>query len=86
MMFARLGPMWRRVRHKRWLSVAVENVATGSQGVDVVPLDDLITHELGEGCACGPRVELHHAEDGSDVWLHVHASLDGREARERVKS
>ncbi|WP_344754682.1 hypothetical protein [Gryllotalpicola koreensis] len=68
------------------MSVAVENLATGARGVDVLPIDDLIRHEFGEGCPCGPKVELHHDQDGADVWIHVHASLDGREVREHAKA
>lgn len=82
-MRAWLGRLWRRIRKQRWLSVMVET-ESGARGVDVVPLDDLIVHELGDRCVCGPSVELQRDEDGADWWIHVHASLDGREAQEHA--
>lgn len=48
------------------------------------PVADLIEHELkGDSCICGPRVELARLEDDSLEWRVIHASLDGRELRER---
>lgn len=46
-------------------------------GAHVVPLNDLVGHELTGDCVCGPVVE--HVGHG---WLYVHASLDGRELTE----
>jgi len=43
----------------------------------VVPIGDVIEHELGDDCPCGPRVEF--VTGGSVV---VHYSLDNREAAE----
>lgn len=40
----------------------------------VTPYDDLVGHELYDGCACGPYVEYLGGED----WLVVHQALDGR--------
>jgi hypothetical protein len=48
----------------------------------VHPSADLVEHDLTEDCACGPRAQPVPCEDGSMVWLIVHASLDGREGRE----
>lgn len=50
--------------------------------VHVVPVDDLIDHPLTDDCPCGPRVEPVERDDGTIGWLHVHASLDGREQSE----
>jgi hypothetical protein len=48
----------------------------------VVPVEDLIEHNITEDCPCGPRVEPVERDDGSYGWLHVHHSLDGRENHE----
>lgn len=50
----------------------------------VHPVGDLIEHEFTDDCACGPRQELVELADGSDGWLVVHNSLDGREKTERA--
>lgn len=50
----------------------------------VRPLDDLIEHELTEECVCGPQTIPSMREDGSNGWLVVHNSLDGREQQERA--
>ena len=50
--------------------------------VDVLPKDDLVTHEASDDCPCGPRVEAVKRTDGSIGWVAVHASLDGRELSE----
>lgn len=47
--------------------------------VHVIPCDDLIGHGLHGGCPCGPTPELVPRPDGSDGWVLVHHSLDGRE-------
>lgn len=44
----------------------------------VVPVNDLVEHEVGEAeCLCGPVLESH-----GDGWVHIHHSLDGREELE----
>lgn len=50
--------------------------------VHALPLDDLIQHEATEDCVCAPETEAVFREDGSNSWLLVHHSLDGREANE----
>ena len=50
--------------------------------VHVVPLDDIVDHQPDEDCVCGPRAEPVPRADGSIAWMHVHHSLDGREATE----
>lgn len=45
----------------------------------VHPVNDLVEHQLGEDCPCGPRTEPVMRDDGSSGWLVVHSSLDGRE-------
>lgn len=49
--------------------------------VHVVPVNDLIEHPDND-CPCGPDVEPVFREDGSNGWLIVHHSLDGREKEE----
>lgn len=47
----------------------------------VTPSNDLIEHVIdwdGE-CVCGPECIPVPREDGSNGWLYVHHSLDGRE-------
>lgn len=49
------------------------------------PLRDAIEHDVEDDsdCICGPTYELLVAADGSDAWLAIHHSLDGRERDER---
>jgi hypothetical protein len=48
----------------------------------VMPVGDLLEHTCAPGteCVCGPTTEPVPAKDGSMGWIHVHHSLDGREA------
>ncbi|MEV2239508.1 hypothetical protein [Micromonospora sp. NPDC049891] len=48
----------------------------------VTPVGDLIDHTTDDTCLCGPRPERVTRADGSDGWLHIHHSLDGREHKE----
>ena len=49
----------------------------------VLPVGDLIDHPTdGSDCPCGPRTEAVMRDDGSNGWLVVHHSLDGRETAE----
>jgi hypothetical protein len=50
-------------------------------GVHVMPHLDMIAHEF-EDCVCGPEAQPVEEDSGSLGWLHVHHSLDGREACE----
>ena len=53
------------------------------QVVHVYPSSDLVEHDTDtDDCVCIPTVEAVPCDDGSFGWLHVHHSLDGREARE----
>lgn len=61
-----------------WLS---DRVPTGD--VHIVPVGDLIEHTETD-CICGPRTEAVFRDDGSNGWIVVHHSLDGRETRERT--
>ncbi len=54
----------------------------GSSILHVHPVNDLVEHELDDTCACIPEYRLVERADGSDSWLIVHHSLDGREQRE----
>ena len=50
----------------------------------VVPVNDLIAHELTDDCPCGPafeKVPPHPSapEGQPDGWVTVHHALDGRE-------
>lgn len=49
----------------------------------VVPINDLVEHELTDYCSCGPRTKPVPRDDGSIGWIHVHHSLDGRELTEQ---
>jgi hypothetical protein len=53
--------------------------------VHLVPGGDLIDHdtEAESECVCGPALEAFKRDDGSIRWVHIHHSLDGREARIR---
>lgn len=43
---------------------------------------DLLGHEVSEDCVCGPTPIPVTRDDGSVGWVHVHHSLDNREATE----
>lgn len=60
-----------------WLATA-----TDDDTVHVLPLDDLIVHEFGEDCPCGPRVQVEQRAASCDGYLIVHHALDNREAEE----
>lgn len=47
-------------------------------GARVMPVGDLVGHEEGEDCVCGPRLEPVVRDDGSVGWLVSHEALDGR--------
>lgn len=48
--------------------------------VHVYPENDLIEHDTDGGdCICGPATEAVFRDDGSNGWVVVHNSLDGRE-------
>lgn len=49
--------------------------------VHVLPVNDLIEHEDND-CPCGPTTEAVFRDDGSNEWIIIHHSLDGREAHE----
>ncbi len=51
------------------------------RAVHVEPIGDIVEHQ-DEDCVCGPRVEAVFHDDGSNGWVVVHHSLDGREQRE----
>jgi hypothetical protein len=48
----------------------------------VVPINDLIDHDLIDACICGPAIQPVKREDGTVGRLTVHHSLDGREQHE----
>lgn len=50
--------------------------------VHVVPRGDLVEHQQGDDCPCGPRPEPVERVDGSIGWVVVHHSIDGREQTE----
>jgi hypothetical protein len=50
--------------------------------VHVVPVGDLVDHDVNDGCMCGPTVEPIKRDDGSYGWVVTHHSLDNREAAE----
>lgn len=55
----------------------------GADGaVNVIPDGDLLPHQFSDDCVCGPRTEAVFRDDGSNGWMFVHSSLDGRELSE----
>lgn len=50
--------------------------------VHVLPVADLVEHEISDTCICGPSVEAVFRDDGSNGWVVSHNSLDGREQHE----
>lgn len=65
-----------------WRTVEVDEGEVDEGVVHVVPRADLVPHQLDDDCVCGPRFELVVNEGGPDGHMHVHHSLDGREAFE----
>jgi hypothetical protein len=59
-----------------WAPVPIDN------NVHVVPLNDLIDHDLTDTCTCGPNDQAVIRDDGSIGWVTIHHSLDGREQAE----
>lgn len=49
----------------------------------VVPLDDVVDHDLDQDCVCGVTMEPVVRHDGSMRWLLIHHALDGREQHEQ---
>lgn len=48
--------------------------------IHTYPVADLIEHVTdGDGCPCGPTTEPVMRDDGSNGWVVIHHSLDGRE-------
>lgn len=45
--------------------------------IQVMPLDDQITHSFTSDCVCGPSID-----DSMTTRLVIHHSLDGREQHE----
>lgn len=53
-----------------------------SNTLHVCPRDDAAPHDTSTtdpDCVCGPTLEPVVRDDGSNGWLIVHHSLDGRE-------
>lgn len=68
-------------RHRGWRV----SVGPSTRGVHVVPVGDLMEHDVESvDCVCGPNVQ--YVDDDGDMYprgpLVVHYSLDGREANE----
>jgi hypothetical protein len=54
----------------------------------VIPSDDAIEHDTSGGdanCVCGPSTVRVGRSDGSDGWIIVHSSLDGRELSDEIR-
>jgi hypothetical protein len=57
-----------------WLAIALE-----PDELHIVPCEDLIHHELGQDCICGPDIDLvldSYTPGGLKIILHM--ALDGR--------
>jgi len=50
--------------------------------VHVIPIGDIIVHEDGDECVCGPTADTVFGWDGTCSWVMVHHSLDAREVAE----
>ncbi|MEU0937587.1 hypothetical protein [Embleya sp. NPDC005971] len=57
---------------------------TDDRVLHVTPTADLVDHALDDDCVCGPRAERVVRADGTDGWVIVHHSLDGREPAEQA--
>lgn len=44
----------------------------------LLPVGDLISHEISDECVCGPAVEGMKRPSGSIGWVYTHRALDGR--------
>lgn len=44
--------------------------------IHVLPIDDMITHEMSDTCSCGPTQSVEN-----NTCIVLHNSLDGRETR-----
>lgn len=60
-----------------WVTVR----ARSDQTLHVIPLVDLVDHELDD-CVRGPTAVPVERDDGSIAFYYTHHSLDGREANE----
>jgi hypothetical protein len=47
--------------------------------IDLIPTADVMEHQTGPGCICGPHVVLFERRNGSIGHYYMHHSLDGRE-------
>jgi len=54
----------------------------GNNTMHVMPINDLVPHFTTDECICGPRTEAVFRDDGSNGWVVIHPSLDGRELYE----
>lgn len=59
---------------------------TGENVYHVMPVDDIVEHEISDECVCGPEIEFVGYEkttgETGNGWLVVHGALDGREHTE----
>lgn len=60
----------------RWLAMQTLD------GAHVLPVNDVVEHDLTDACTCGPTSELVDCTAGGTAWLVTHHSLDGREHHE----
>ena len=57
-------------------------ILAGPDSAHVVPIADLVEHEVNDDCVCGPSPLPTERGDGSLAWVIKHHSLDGREHQE----
>ncbi|WP_213816242.1 hypothetical protein [Glaciihabitans sp. dw_435] len=67
-----------RIHKRYWMTLEPLNTVGE---VHVVPNRDRVIHAPTD-CICGPTTEACMRPDGSNGWVVVHHSLDGRESRE----
>ena len=68
------------IQHRYWM---ILQPANAESEFHIVPNRDTVAHEAHD-CPCGVTTEPIMRADGSNGWLIVHYSLDGREALERA--
>lgn len=66
----------------RWLQCPSDTADRLVQDQHVVPIDDVIGHELTRSCWCHPFIEVSPCECHASV---IHRSADGREYNETPK-
>lgn len=62
-----------------WFRSGWRATSTEDGVAHVLPIGDLVPHDLTDDCICGPKVEITIHTHGPDGHLITHHALDGRE-------